>query len=242
MKICVVQTRPTKGDIQANLGGHNKLISLAVSRQADLVIFPELSLTGYEPQLAEKLATDQNDSRLDTFQEIADEKGITLGVGMPTRSAAGVHISMVLFQPQLPRQTYSKQYVHADEEPFFVGGHSSVSLAGDRAKVALAICYELSVPEHSESAARRGTEIYIASVAKTATGVEKATETLSQIAQRHSMTVFMANCLGMCGGMECAGRSAVWNSHGEMLGQLDDSCEGILVLDTETQELIEETI
>jgi predicted amidohydrolase len=47
MKICVAQTRPIKGNIQSNIVNHKKLIDLAVSNGAVIVIFPELSLTGY---------------------------------------------------------------------------------------------------------------------------------------------------------------------------------------------------
>jgi len=57
MKICVAQTRPVKGDIQSNIENHKKFIDLAVSGGADTIIFPELSLTGYEPELAKELAT-----------------------------------------------------------------------------------------------------------------------------------------------------------------------------------------
>jgi predicted amidohydrolase len=49
MKICAAQTRPVRGDIQTNIDNHKKLIDLAVSNGADIIIFPELSLTGYEP-------------------------------------------------------------------------------------------------------------------------------------------------------------------------------------------------
>ncbi len=52
MKICVAQTRPVKGDIQGNIENHIKLIDLAVLNGADTIIFPELSITGYEPELA----------------------------------------------------------------------------------------------------------------------------------------------------------------------------------------------
>lgn len=71
MKICVAQTRPVKGDIQSNIDDHKKLIEIAVSNGADTVIFPELSLTGYEPKLSRELATNQDDNRFDDFQKSA---------------------------------------------------------------------------------------------------------------------------------------------------------------------------
>ena len=242
MKICVAQTRPVKGDIQSNIDNHKKLIGLAVSTGADIIIFPELSLTGYEPELSRELATDQDDSRFDDFQKISDTKQITIGVGVPTKNNTGTCISMVLFQPHETRQTYSKKFLHADEEEFFISGQSFTGLIGKQANIALAICYELSVPEHSENAFRSGAEIYIASVAKSAIGVEKASKSLADIAHKYSMTVLMSNCVGYCDNFESAGKTSIWNKKGLLVGQLNDTNEGIIMIDTDTQELIEKTI
>jgi predicted amidohydrolase len=49
MKVCVAQTRPVTADIQRNIEHHKRLIDTAVPHHPDLIIFPELSLTGYEP-------------------------------------------------------------------------------------------------------------------------------------------------------------------------------------------------
>ena len=242
MKICVAQTRPVKGDIQSNIDNHKKLIDLAVSNGADTIIFPELSLTGYEPKLSKELATNQDDSRFDDFQRITDSKHITIGAGMPTRSNSGILISMIIFQPHKPRQTYSKQYLHSDEYPYFVSGQRQAILIENKNKTAIAICYELSVPEHSEDAHKSGAKIYIASVAKSVDGVEKAVKSLSAIASKYSMTVLMSNCVGQCDGFECGGKTSIWNNKGLLTGQLNDTNEGILIIDTDTQELIEKTL
>lgn len=44
MKICVVQTKPIKGDILANIDRHLEFINLAVSSGANLIAFPYLSI------------------------------------------------------------------------------------------------------------------------------------------------------------------------------------------------------
>jgi predicted amidohydrolase len=49
------------GDIQRNIEHHKNFIALAGSYGVDTVIFPELSLTGYEPALAKALATHTDD-------------------------------------------------------------------------------------------------------------------------------------------------------------------------------------
>ena len=238
MKICITQTNPIKGDIETNIARHKKFIELAVSNAADIIIFPELSLTGYEPSLAKELATDANDIRLNDFQIISDTHQISIGVGLPTKSNAGICISMIFFQPNNPRQVYSKKYLHADEELFFVSGANISGIKIKEKNVALAICYELSVPQHSEDAFKSGAEIYIASVAKTATGVEKAFKTLSDTASKYSMTTLMSNSVGLCEDGLCAGQSAVWNNKGVLITQLDNTSEGILIFDTETQKVV----
>ena len=240
MKICVAQTRPTKGDIQSNITNHKKFIDLAISNGADMVIFPELSLTGYEPALSKELATSHDDNRFDDFQKISDEKQVTIGVGMPVKNNQGILIAMIIFQPNKPRLTYFKQHLHEDEFPYFMNGAKQAPLAKN--KIALAICYELSVPQHSKNAFENGAKIYIASVAKSVNGVEKAIKTLSDIAKKYSMTVLMSNCIGCCDNFECGGKTSIWNNKGVLLAQLNNRNEGILIIDTDAEQAIEKTI
>lgn len=242
MKICVVQAKPITGNIRLNIENHKKLIDLADAGGAGLIIFPELSLTGYEPKLAKELATDQEDVRLEIFQNISNNKNVTIGVGVPTKNDNGICISMILFRPRKSRETHSKKYIHPDEEEFFIGSISQDGVIGHKPKIALAICYELSVPQHSEDAFRNGAEIYLASVAKSANGVERAVKTLSGIANKYSMTVLMSNCIGNCDGEVCGGKTSVWNKKGTLLAQLNDKNEGIIIFDTDTEELIERIV
>lgn len=238
MKICVAQTKPIKGNIQANIEDHKKMINLAIAEKAAMIIFPELSLTGYEPALAKKLATNKDDPRLDDFQALSNTHNIIIGVGMPTKAKAGNCITMIIFQPHKERLTYSKKYLHADEEPFFVSDDNFSCLKVDNANIGFAICYELSVPQHSEDAYKSGAEIYIASVAKTANGVEKSFQTLPEIAVKYGMTVLFSNSVGPSDDFISAGNSAAWNDKGHLLGKLNNTETGILVLDTDTGELV----
>lgn len=239
MKICVAQTRPVKGDIQSNIVQHQKLISLAVSYGAGIIIFPELSLTGYEPLLAKELAITASDSRLTVFQESSNKGNIIIGVGAPLKGDNGITISMLIFQPNKPIQIYSKKYLHDDEQPFFINGENKNALIIDTV-VAPAICYELSVPEHAENAYNNGAKIYIASVAKSFEGMRKAIDTSSAIAAKYSIPVLLANSVGYCDNFESAGKTAAWNSKGMLVNHLNDSDEGILIVDTNTGETIKQ--
>ena len=242
MRLCIAQTKPVTADIEANIQRHKQLIGHALEDSADVIIFPELSLTGYEPTMAKELACAPDDNRFDEFQRITDDKGLVIGVGIPTKTTSGTMISTILFRPQNRREIYSKNYLHRDEEPFFVSGENLSVLKINDAKIGMAICYEISVPEHADNAHANGAQFYIASVNKSVTAITSATNRLGDIARTYSMTVLMSNCVGFCDGYPCAGKSSIWNSQGSLLGQLDDQGEGLLIIDTATQQVIERRI
>lgn len=242
MKLALAQTRPTPGDLASNLAAHLRFIRRAASLQAELTLFPELSLTGYEPTLAARLAVSLGDERLGPLQEASDAEGIILGVGAPIATAGKPQIGLIFFHPHQPRQLYGKHRLHADEEPFFSPAENSWVTFGESPRIAPAICYEISVPEHAERAAGAGAEVYLASVAKTVPGVEAAGERLAEVARQTSMVVVMANCVGWADGERCGGRSAVWDERGLLLGELDGEGEGVLVFDTETREVMVEEL
>ncbi len=243
MRICIGQTNPIKGDIEKNIDQHKRFLEIAVHENADIMIFPELSLTGYEPKLAKILATTQDDTRLDVFQEISDLNKIVIGVGLPTKENDDTFISMVIFQSNKERFTYSKQYLYPTEIDVFTSGQKQIYLNFEGGNVvAPAICYELSIPEHSETAHKNHANIYIASVLNSINGIKDDIKKLSEIAKEFKMTVFMANYIGQSGGYECAGKTSIWNEEGKLVGQLNDKNEGLLIFDTETKEVIEKGI
>ncbi|HEY6618472.1 MAG TPA: carbon-nitrogen hydrolase family protein [Steroidobacteraceae bacterium] len=238
MRICVAQLRPTAGDIEGNVRKHHALLDLALCYDARMVCFPELSLSGYEPKLARRVATNPDDPRLNTFQALADASSTYIAVGIPTVAGLGTRISLIVFQPSESRVTYSKQQLHADEMPYFLPGDDQIIISAAGHSIAPAICYESLQDSHAERAAALGADVYLASVAKSAGGVAKAFSHYPAVAQRHAMTVLMANCIGPCDDFVAVGHSAVWNSSGELLTELDSESEGIALFDTVTREVV----
>lgn len=232
MKICMAQYQPVKGYIAANITKHYTFIKAAVAGGAGMIIFPELSLTGYEPTLAKDLATTKDDQRLDALQSLSDTDNIIICAGLPVKTARGICISMVIFQPGKERIAYSKKYLHADEEPFFVSGENFPVLNVNNVNIAIAICYELSVEAHAETAFKNKIDVYITSVAKTESGIAKANIRLAEIAATYHVPVLMCNCLGPNDDFVGAGNSAAWDNQGNMLAQLNSSNNGLLFFDT----------
>jgi len=229
MKIALAQIHPTKGDIPTNIEKHKQFIDLANKQQADAVFFSELSLTGYEPNLAKALAFQVDDERLNTFQEISNDHSITIGLGLPTHATNGIHISMAIFQPNTTTIFYHKQQLHEDELPYFINGNQQVVIEIEKQKITPAICYESLRMDHAAHAASLGSTIYLASVAKPQGGLEKAMVHYPKIAQRYQLPVMMVNCIGYCDNFESVGQTGIWNSKGKLLAQLGKQEEGILV-------------
>lgn len=235
MKICAVQFQPDIGNMTSNLAKHLDLIKVAIDQGADLIFFPELSLTGFEPKLANLLATDENDARFNIFQQCSNEYNLIIGVGLPFSKGSKVQIGMVWFTPKSARCSYAKQQLHADELPFFVSGERQLILKTSAHQLAPAICYESLQLNHADHAARLGADIYLASVAKSAGGMAKAMRHYPFIAHKYSMYVIMSNSLGPCDNFTSVGQSAAWNSRGELLLQMDSESEGVLMVDTVTE-------
>lgn len=233
MKIGIAQTKSVKGNVQENILHHLQVIDYAAALEADLIIFPELSITGYEPDLALELAVEADSEIFKPFQEISDKKGIRIGIGMPTKTAEGILISMLIFQPKLDRSVYSKQILHSDEFPYFVGGITQSFLMIENKKIAIGICYETLQREHFLNAKKNDADIYIASVAKSQKGIEKAFAHFPLIAAEFKTPILMSNAVGFQDNFLCAGQSAVWDQQGVLLAKLHSEKEGVLIYDSE---------
>lgn len=242
MKAGIAQIQPVKGDISANIEKHLAAIECAWELESTVLFFPELSLTSYEPRLARQLATTQNDNRFRVFQRASNTKEMTIGIGVPLKTDSGIRISMLIFQPNLPIQTYSKQCLHEDETPFFEPGTTQHLISVNELKIAPAICYESLQPSHLQNARHLGCDIFVASVAKSRQGVDRAMAYFPDIAKKYMMPVFISNSVGYCDDFLSAGCSAIWSDDGKPAGQLDDKSEGVLIFDTETKETTQQMI
>ena len=238
MKIAAAQLKPVAGDTSANINRHLAFIELAAKNSANLVYFPELSISGYEPTMANTLVMDISDTALDVFQESSNTFDIIIGIGVPLSSNGQVHIGMVWFQPSKRRCSYAKQLLHADELPYFISGDEQLILQAGGFKLAPAICYESLQESHVDKAVSLGATVYLASVAKSEEGIPKAMQYYATTAKKHNIFIILVNCIGPSGDFVSAGQSAAWSPTGELLSQMKNDSEGILIIDTDNNSAI----
>lgn len=106
--IAVAQTCPIPGDVAANLAQHVTLAHLAIAGGAEVVVFPELSLTGYELAEAPALAFERLDSRLEPLLALARRYRVTLVVGAPVRLGGRLHLGAAVLDADGGLEWYAK--------------------------------------------------------------------------------------------------------------------------------------
>ncbi|TEB41142.1 carbon-nitrogen hydrolase family protein, partial [Flavobacterium circumlabens] len=112
MILAAAQTKPKRGDIGSNLLDHYRLIALAAEKGANLIVFPELSITGYERENAAELAFTKDDYRIDHLKELAVDHNITIVAGAPIQNESELYIGEFIIFPDNSVSIYTKQFLH----------------------------------------------------------------------------------------------------------------------------------
>jgi len=115
--VAAAQIRSTPGDVSANIELHLAAIKLAVHNSAVMVVFPKLSLTGYEPSLADQLAFELLDDRLQIFGDLSANLGITIGIGIPTKTNGKPRISHAFSGPTLRTSSIRNNSYTSQKQP-----------------------------------------------------------------------------------------------------------------------------
>lgn len=232
MKLATAQTIPKDGNINANIDDHYRLTKDAANKGAKLILFPEMSLTGYTREDAEKLAFTPGDERLDALMRLAEQEDIVIVAGAPLLMTDNLHIATFILQPGKRPEVYVKQYLHSGEEFFFSASHDHnpvFKLADER--FACAICADIEHTAHPEQAALQNTTCYLASLFYTPAGISSGHNKLSTYAKHYSMGVLVANFGGMSSNIDSGGKSGYWNEQGEIVKILEPKGEELLIID-----------
>ncbi len=199
-----------RGELKHNLAGHLTFMQRAADQGADYLLFPELSLTGYEPDLALELALDPRDACLEPIRELQ----LVTTLGVPLKGADGsIKIGALTFTTEGDVIAYAKQYLHPGEDSVFSAGREDGYLKLGAHRIGLCVCADFSHPEHVQRIADGDAWLYAASVLISPVGYEHDAELLAGHARRHSLPVLMANHGGPTGGWASAerrGRATVW--------------------------------
>ncbi len=143
IRVALAQIAPRLGDLTANLDRHATLIGQARAEGADLVVFPELGLTGYWLQdLNSEVAMRLDDPRLVALAELT--RDISAVVSFVEESDDHrLSIAAALLEDGVVRHVHRKVFLPTyglfDERRFFAAG-SVLRATDSRLGIRLGIC------------------------------------------------------------------------------------------------------
>ena len=231
LALAVAQTVSSQGKPRENALRHRELASRAADEGARLVLFPELSLQGYGHGWTREHVVGPEDPMLAPLRELAAARDVVLVVGTPLAAPDGVHIGALSLLPDGRVEPYTKVHVHSTEKPMYVDGEGGAQLPLGGEQVGLAICADMTHPEHARACVAGGATVYAAGCFFTPQCYDKDTALLEGYARELDVLVLMANFGGPCDGMPAAGRSAVWAPGGEPLAVAAPEGEDVLVVE-----------
>ncbi|MBF6135388.1 carbon-nitrogen hydrolase family protein [Nocardia otitidiscaviarum] len=216
-------------DITANAAAVTELVRAAGRAGAELVVFPELALSGYELGVADdpdRFALTSDDERLTVIRETCRDVRAAALVGGPGRTPQGTTISAFVYGPDgEPLTRYDKRHVTATERAagFVPGTVDGRFRLGDTA-FGIAICYDAHFPELAERAAAEGCHALLASsLYGSGPGQRERAAIMPALAERNGLYVVLANHLGPAGAYDACGGSAIWAPDGTRVAE----CAGI---------------
>jgi predicted amidohydrolase len=216
LTVAVAQPPSVSHDVQANAIAHAAAIRAA---EAHLVVFPELSMTGYELDAA-PIALD--DPLLAPLVDACAETESLALIGAPVEVEGGsTHIATVGVDGGGASVRYSKIWLHGTEAERFNPGPEPVVIVVRGWRLGLAICRDTGVAQHAADTAALGIDAYVAGVAETADRADVQDERARRTALAHAVWVAVASFAGPTGGGfdDTAGRSAIWSPDGVVIAR-----------------------
>lgn len=224
-KLALAQIASSATDKEENLKLITRTVATAKKRGADLIIFPELSLTGYvvKDQIY-KLAETVPGPSTHTLEKVAKRTRTHIIFGMPElseKTQATIYNSAVLIGPDGLIGKYRKMYLptHSvfEEKRYFRPGYAASALETEFGKIGLIICYDIFFPEVSRLARLNGAQLTVCISASPAIR-RSYFETLT-VARALENTNFLAyvNLVGIEDGLQFWGGSRLIGPQGRIL-------------------------
>ena len=241
MRLALCQMNATVGDIDGNAQRIREGMRGAREAGAELVLFPELALTGYPPEdllLKEHFLADAADA----LRELAaDARGLVAVVGYPERAADVYNAAAVLADGAIHaiyRKVYLPNYGVFDEQRYFQAGPAGavIDIGGER--LGVTVCEDIweAGPPASEEALAGATLILNISASPYHAG--KGAERELMFAQRAREHIACVAFCGLVGGQDelvFDGHSCVIDHTGATIARAAQFREELLVCDVDIE-------
>jgi len=244
MKIAVAQISCSLGDPEANLSKVRDFSRRAKDVSAELIVFPEMTDTGYSMSVIHKHADEWNRGFVPGLREIASQLSIAIVSGVSERDGSSIYNSQVLVSAKGDvlakyRKTHLYAVAPVEEQACFAPGDEFVSFALSRLRFGFSICYDLRFPEmYRKMAIEQNVGTFVISSAWPFPRVEHfRTLALARAIENQSYVV-ASNRVGKDDDLWFCGSSAIIDPRGVVIAAASADREELIHADL-SQELVD---
>jgi predicted amidohydrolase len=245
INIALAQIDCKVGDKDYNIGNIEQKVKDAGRQGANIVVFPELTLTGYSIRdLAYELAEPIPGPSVNRLVGIAKKERMYVVCGMPERSGraqAVLYNTAMLLGPEGYIGKYQKMYLptHSifEEKRYFRPGNRTPVFQTSIGKVGLLVCYDIFFPEVSRILRLKGAQLIIC-ISASPSRRRRFFEVLTT-ARAIENTAFLAyvNLVGVEDGLQFWGGSRLIAPNGTILAQARYDEEDLVVVSIDLADL-----
>jgi predicted amidohydrolase len=235
--VALTQISCKVGDKDYNIKKIERYVKQARKKQANLIVFPELALTGYSCRdLVYELAESIPGPSVHQLEAIAEQENIHIVLGMLEKSSkakAVIYNTAVLISPEGFIGKYRKMHLptHSvfEEKRYFRGGYQTPVFDTSIGKMGLIICYDVFFPEITRLLRLKGAQLVICISASPS--VRRGFFEVLTTARALENTMFLAyvNLVGMEDGLQFWGGSRMIAPSGRIIAQAKYDKEDMVV-------------
>ncbi len=235
LRIALCQLNPTVGDIAGNERKITEALAEACGRGAQLVLFPELCVTGYPPEdlLLKEHFLLQARAALERIAREVD--GVVALVGYPDLSDDVYNACAVLAQGRVQavyRKVFLPNYGVFDEQRYFQSGPGGATMRVDGVTVGLTICEDIWEPGPPASDEALAGATLLVNISASPYHAGKGLERERMLAQRARDNLAAVAFCAMVGGQDelvFDGHSLVIDHEGGVVARAPQFAEDLLI-------------
>lgn len=251
MRITLAQVDCRLGDIDANVAQAERVIVEAADRGSDLVVFPELYLSGYSVGDSEEdPSIPSTDERIVGLAKRAGRAGVLLGFAEAQTHGLHTYNSAVYYEDgqlvSVHRKLYLPTYATFEERKHFLPGQWSRAypVSGGRHRAATLICNDAWQPQLAFLAVQDGAHLLLVPTASAQSTFPERYDSKSYwrgitefYGRMYQLYVVFVNRIGGEGRLQFWGGSHVVDPWGEVIAEASEGTEDLLTVDVDVAQV-----
>jgi predicted amidohydrolase len=227
LRVAAAQGRALPGDVPENVSNAARLVRYASAAGADVVVLPELFLSGHDLDLVLRdpsaCAIIPGDPRLEDLQAACYATRSVAVIGACVRRTEGHTASLVVVgRDGETHVCYDQQHLDADRRAVFTPGAHGCTLEIGGWRLGLGAHHDVSFPEHVRAAALDGCDAYLcAGLSTEGDAAHRRDVYLAARALENTCWMVAANHIGPTARGRACGRSVVFGPDGRRVAEAD---------------------